>query len=176
LIFYLLVLAFVTPCVAQKSPKDSPPPAELKMADFMLGEWSETEHEEVAGKRVEITFRLSISKALGDRYLLVKHFHNMPGEPDVEGMHMLTFDPEKKLWRAWWFLSTEATATELSGVFEGDKLVMESKPSQMPGMTGDQSFRSSWRKTAEKGLHFTLDFKQGDSWVKMIDRTYVKKY
>ena len=166
-----------------KQPSTPPwgaPPTELKMVDFMLGEWSKSETGEMAGKKGDITFRLFISKALGGRYVQVKHVHNLPGEPDVEGMrvegtHMLTYDPDKKLWRAWWFSSTDANVSELSGSFEGNKLQMVSKPFQIPRPPGERTIRASWRMTSERGLNLTIEFKQGDSWVTFIDRTYVKK-
>jgi hypothetical protein len=149
------------------------------MADFMLGEWARSETGEMAGKKGEITFRLSISKALGGRYLQVRHVHNMPGEADVdglrvEGIHMLTYDPDKKCWRAWWFSGTDANVSELTGNFEGDTLLMVSKPFQISRPPGERTVRASWRLTSEKKLNLTIEFKQGDSWVTFVDRTYVK--
>ena len=181
---FMFASTFPMLCPGERQPASTPPwgapPTELKMANFMLGEWTNSDTVEVAGKKADITFKLSISKALGGRYLQVKHVHNMPGEPDVEGMrvegmHMLTYDPDKKLWRAWWFIGTDASVSELSGSFEGDKLVMVSKPFRIPNPPGERTIRASWRMTSDRGLNFTLDFKQRDSWVKFIDRTYVKK-
>jgi hypothetical protein len=176
LIVFALVFSSAFLGRAQEESKEgTPPPPELKMADFLLGEWTNSESGEVARKKVDVTFQLSISKALGGHYLLVRHVHNVPGGADVEGIHMLTYDPDKKLWRAWWFISSEATVNELSGNFEGDKLMMVSKPFQTPGVTGDLVLRATWQQTADKGLRFTLDLKQADSWRKFIDRTYVKE-
>ena len=184
----LVALLFVSTfrCFAQVQAKEAAtppwgaPPTELKMANFMLGEWTKSDTVEVAGKKVDITYKLSISKAVGGRYLQVKHVHNVPGEPDVEGMrveglHMLTYDADKKLWRAWWFIGTDTSVSELSGSFEGDKLVMVSKPFRISSPPGERIIRASWRTTSDRGLNFSLDFKQGDSWVKFIDRTYMKK-
>lgn len=80
---------------------------------------------------------------------------------------MLSYDPDKKIWRAWWFISSEATVHELSGRFENGNLVMISKPVQMPGATEDFVHRATWQKTSDKLLHFTLEFKQDDSWSRL---------
>jgi len=167
-----LLFALAVLCPAQEQAVPAPP--EMKMADFMLGEWTNSESVVDGGKKFDYTFRLSITKALGDRYLLVKHVHNDPGQQDVEGMHMLKYDPVEKLWRAWWFISTESAVTELSGNFENDKLVMISKPFKTGAVPGDVVLRASWQATAEKGLRFLMDFKQGDTWTNLIDRTYKK--
>ncbi|MEA2553150.1 MAG: hypothetical protein QOJ65_1326 [Fimbriimonadaceae bacterium] len=146
------------------------PTEELNKVDFLLGDW--TGEESMMGQKS--TSKTHSEWALGGRYVRTNVTYQMgPAAPPVEGMHMLTYDPDKKVYTAWWYDSAAPNVMSMKGNFEGDKLVLISDPTPMPNMP-DAIFRSTWWKKGDKGLGFTLDIKEGDKWITMVDGDYKK--
>lgn len=169
----LTSLLFVITCCAGIA-QMGPPPAELaKLADW-VGTWKGTEKMHgMGGDPVATPATIVNAMSLGGRYLEGRHSGEMAGTK-FEGLHMCTYDPDKKTFVAFWFDSTVAGALELSGNFVGSKLVMESKAVTIPGMDGPQFFRAEW-ELKDKTLNFNLFGKQGEKWEKVIEGTYTKQ-
>lgn len=149
-----------------------PPPPELKQAEFLVGNWEGTEDMFWMGPKMTSKSTNQTSWQLNDRHLISRVSYDMGGSM-VHGMFVATYDPDKKMWVGWWFDGGAANAMEMSGNLVGDKLVMISKPVPVPGLSGDQTFRSTWWMNGDK-LRFNLDLKTEDKWSPMIDGTYTK--
>jgi hypothetical protein len=173
-ILSVFLVLCVTLGLAQDMGMPPIPTEELKKVDFLVGEWGGKDKMFFGGQESESTSKTKGEMVLGGRYIRGVVTYMMAGSPPMEGMHLLTYDPEKKAYVAWWFDSAAPNVMEMSGNFEGDKLVMVSKPVSVPGMTGEQVFRSSWWKKGDKGLMFSLELKTGDTWSKMIEGDYQK--
>ena len=150
------------------------PTEELKRVDFMTGEWSGTDIMYFAGQKSTSTSKSKSDTILGGRYIRTMVEYTMEGMPAMTGMHMLTYDAEKKAYVGWWFDSMAPGVMRMEGNFEGDKLIMVSDPTPIPGMPGNQTMRATWNKNGDKGVMFKLELKQGDKWEPMIEGDYKK--
>lgn len=150
------------------------PTDELKKVQFLVGDYSGKEKVTMMSPTpVDSTSKSHGEMKLGGRYLQTHVEYNITGAPTMTGMHMLTYNAAKKMYEAWWFDSEVTGAMHMTGNFEGDKLVLTSDPTPMPGM-GDAIMRVSWWKNGEKGVRFNLDMKQGDKFVTVMDGDYQK--
>jgi hypothetical protein len=164
----------VAAAIAQEGTMDMKPPKEMSLAAFLLGNWTGSMTFYDQGKTTKSTGTIVGKRALGGRYVSSDHTYRMGGMT-MTGMHLLTYDPSEKAWKAWWFDSAAPGAMELTGDFSGNKLVMTSKPTPIPGMPNPASFRATWVKVSAKKLDFTLEMKGGETWGKVIVGSYSKK-
>lgn len=149
------------------------PTEELKKLDFLVGDYSGTEKISFGPQTANSKSNSKGEMMLGGRYLHTVVDYTIEGAPTMHGMHMLTYDPVKKSYECWWFDSETSAPMHLSGNFIGDKLVVTSDPTDMPGM-GKVVIRTSWWKNGDKGVRFLLEMQQGDTWATMMDGDYHK--
>lgn len=150
-----------------------PPPKELAKANFMLGKWRGTEKMPGMGG---ITAKASLvgKKTLDNRYYETTHVMDMGKAGKLEGLHLLSYDAFKKQYRAFWFDSSSPGVMEMSGNFQGNKLIMISKPTEVPGMPAPLTMRATWTKHSNTKVDFLLQSKEGDKWAPMIEGTFRK--
>jgi hypothetical protein len=173
LITALLALSVAAFAGAQEM-MDMTPPKEVKNLEaFFAGEWKGTiTMTEPDGKSTTSTSTIIGKVSLAGRYIESRHKFAVPGMT-WEGMHLATYDADAKTYKAWWFDSMAAGSMEMSGPLTGNKLVMTSKPTDMPGMPG-MIMRATWDKTTAKSYNFLLEMKQGEGWVTVISGKYEK--
>ncbi len=153
------------------------PAPEMKAVEFLMGEFKGTANFSFGGEKTSGPCSAKSAKAMTDHFIQtnIKYTMKLPGMPDMvtEGMHLLTYDPQAKQYVSWWFDSMATNSMHLTGKFEGDKLVMVSEPTDIPGM-GKVVMRSSWWKAKDNSIGSSLEMQQGDKWVPMME-TELKK-
>ena len=156
---------------------DTTPPAEMKAADFLKGNYKGQVTFHFGPQTMTGSCTAKSERWLNDRYLrtMIGYTMKTPGAPDtkVEGMHMLSYDPQTKQYVGYWFDGTVSFAMHMTGNFDGDKLVMISDPTPMESGGPTGIMRSSWWKTND-GISFSLELKQGDNWMPMMEGTFKK--
>lgn len=176
LLLSLVVLMTATVCLAQEGMMDMRPPAELKNLEFMLGEWTCELKTYGMGGGGDSTAKATIktTKTLGDRFYKTEFVTDFEGMGRFEGLQLLSFDPEKKQYRCYWFDGMSSDVLDMSGTMTGGKLVLTSKPTPMPGM-GEITFRATYERKPNSEIYFLLEMKQGNEWSKALEGTYKKK-
>lgn len=153
------------------------PAPEMKAVEFLAGNYKGEANYYWNGQKSSGPCNAKAEKALNDCYMhsMITYHMAMPGMPvsDMSGMHMLTYDRKTKQYVSFWFDSTATNDMHSKGNFEGDKLVLVSDPTEIEGM-GKVVMRSSWWKTKDDGVGFSLEMQQGDKWVPMMDGLFKK--
>jgi len=152
-----------------------PPPPELQKVAFMTGKWAGTMKIYGMGPNPS-NGKASIvaKKTMDNRYIQADHVMSMGQMGKMEGMHLLSFDPFKKAFVAFWFDSSSPGVMEMTGNFQGTSLIMISKPTSIPGMPEPMTMRSTYVKQSNTRYTFKLEHKQGDKWAPMITGEYRK--
>lgn len=147
------------------------PAPEMKAVDFLAGNFKGDATFYFGGQKSSGPCKAKAERALNDHFMqsMINYKMAMPGMPemDMAGMHLLTYDPAAKQYVSWWFDSTAAVSMRLTGNFAGDKLVLVSDQTDVPGM-GKVVMRSCWWKTA-KGVGFSLEMQNKDKWDPMME-------
>lgn len=172
-----LIALFLAASFAGAAPQvpDMKPPAELKQLGFLVGDFEgQNKFFEPDGSSKSSPATIKASMAVGGRFLSWGYKGNMPGFGDVEGLLLMTYDADSKKFLGWWYDNAGSRPMEMSGGFEGVKLVMTSLPSNAPGMEG-AVFRSTFSKKSATEVAFLLESKMGDQWMTFIDGSYKKR-
>jgi len=152
-----------------------PPPAELGKVAFFAGKW--TGNLKVYGMgQTPVACKATLlgKKTLDNRYYQTNHTMDMGKMGKMEGMHLLSYDPMKKQYKAFWFDSSVPSVMEMSGNFQGNTLIMVSKPTEVPGMPAPMIMRTTFVKKSNSAYDFKLEAKEGDKWSPMIVGGYRK--
>ncbi len=101
---FLGVALLTTPAFSADPPLDSP---EQKVLDKWVGKWQTTYKMSIAGVISDktVTAEVTAKRILGGRYVQETSEHSDKNS----GMFILTYDPEQKRYRGWWFSSTGPT-------------------------------------------------------------------
>lgn len=151
------------------------PPKELAKVDFFLGKWEGTEKmPDAIGQSVTAKATMVGTKAIGDMYFQSNHVADLGKMGKMQGMHLISYDTFKKKYTAFWFDSSTPGVMEMSGDFEGDKLIMVSKPTEVPGMAQNLIMRATWQRLPQNKLSFLLEMQAGDKWQTVIDGSFKK--
>lgn len=171
---FAVLFAAVAAIIANAQMMGSKPPAELAKVNFMLGTYRGTETMSgMGGPPTKTQSTITTVKKLNGHYYSGEHVMKMK-QGKMEGMHMLTYDPAKKAYVAYWFDSEAAGAMEMTGNFVGKSLVMTSKAMEMPGM-GRQTFRATWTPSGTRAMTFKLEaMGQDGKWATFITGNYRK--
>lgn len=152
-----------------------PVPKEFAKVAFMSGTWSGNLKIYGMGPNpTPGTSRVVCKRTLDNRYLQSNHVMSMGQMGKMEGMHLISFDPIKKVFVAFWFDSSSPGVLEVSGNFNGSVLTMVSKPTVIPGMPDPMTMRAIYDKRSDKHYIFRLESKQGTTWKPMIVGEYRK--
>jgi ribosomal protein S6E (S10) len=148
------------------------PPAELNRVAFFLGTWRGDETYGGMGKPVTVRGTFIGTKILKGRYIQSMHRTSpVKGMGTTEGMHLLTYDPAKKLYVAHWFDSEAPNGMEITGNFVGKSLVMTGKE-EMQGMP--MTFKATWTPNGRSALSFKLEAEMNGKWSTFISGKYHK--
>ena len=152
-----------------------PPPKELAKANFFVGKWAGPMKLYGMGSApMTVKGSMSGKKTLDNRYIQSMHLMDMGKSGKMEGMHLLSYDPMKKQFMAFWFDSSAPGVMEMAGNFQGNQLIMVSKPTEIPGMPAPMVMRATWTKVSNSKLTFKLQSKDGDKWTPMIEADFRK--
>jgi len=147
------------------------PEAELKAVAFMNGNFKADLTFSFGGQDTKGTGSIKSEMGLNGRFQRAMHSYVMePGQPAMEGMQMLTYNPDKKKYVSHWFDGTSPTAIEMSGDLKDGTLTV-SGDADMMGQK--MKMRATYKKTAD-GFSFVLEMDQGGTWSKLISGTYKK--
>lgn len=167
-----IVIASLSLCAhAQEA---STVPAELKQLDYLVGHWEGSMAISFGDTKSTFKAVVDFSKIMGGRYIQGMHKYSAAGMPDMTGMALFSYQSATKKWMGWWFDSEEAGTVEMVGGFEGDSLVITSKPMEMSSM-GVASMRSTWTKVSDTRLKLKVEMKQDQAWSTFIQADYSKK-
>jgi len=171
----IIIATFCISVFAYAQEMQLPPLLEMKEVEFLLGNWKGDLTFCFMGQESKSTGTIKCTRALQDRYLHAMNSYEVTGMGKMEGLQLLSYDPEKKQFIGYWFDSSAPAAMELSGTKSGNVLQLISKPTKVPGMPGEPVFRATWTKSSDTAIEFALDLKNGDKWEKMIAGKYKKE-
>jgi PDZ domain len=101
---------------------------EMKRLAFMVGKWTKRGKSYPLGRApLEYTGTREVTWTLQGNYLQIRDTLQYTGLPLFEILHLVTYDPQAKLFRDWSFSSRYAWPSEASGRFEQEKLVFTSQ-------------------------------------------------
>lgn len=163
----LLALAFSLSLGQQH---DLKPAEALQNLAFLKGEWSGQQvFDTGGGAQMTGTATNSIADGIQGHYLCEMLSTTLPGRKPTDTRHFISYDPEAKLYRAWWFTDTSTAPLEFDGTLTGNKLVLMSKgPESRPQM------RATYEVAGGK-FTYMLEMKRGEDWVHLFTTTYTKK-
>lgn len=173
-----LILSLVTSLTfafasAQGDMPGPTPPAEVGKLAFLVGNWEGTvKMFDPSGTSKEIKSSVRSTMALGGTHLHFMQTMSMEGM-EFAGLLLATYDAQKKKYVSWWYDQMAAEPVASEGEFLGSKLVLVSKPVEMPGM-GSATFRSTYDKKSDTELVFLLEMKMGEGWSKVMEGTFKK--
>lgn len=170
----ILLLAGTVGLVAQDEMMQPVPP-QMQNMKWMVGHWSGPITYYFDGKESKGSGSVHAKMSLNGRYVESDHTYSMPGSPmKMYGKHLVSYDPAKKQWYAYWFDSAGAGGMELWGTWANGNLTMTSKPFEMPGMPEPLVMRTTFTKVDNRTIKFFLEMKQGDKFVPMMRGTCKK--
>lgn len=155
------------------------PPKEMGQVSWLLGKWDGDMEFSFGGPPTKGTGTIEFKMTMKGRYMEGTHTYTEKTIGYQEGASLMTFDPEKKKWRAHWFDSTTAEIMEVKGDLTGNKISLESGPMDQPMMGGAFRYRNSYEKSG-KGFVMMLDMvqtkdgKDVGAWVNIIKGTFTK--
>ncbi len=151
------------------------PAVDLKKLEFLVGNF--TGDEKAFTEQGEVPFTADIESvwSLGGRYVRQDHKSKLMGE-DWHGLLLLTFDPDVEKYRAWWFDNGASKPMEMTGAFEGDALVMLSKPYSLSGAP-PLEYRVQFKPKSATVIDFRLDSRKdkNTNYSPVIEATYTRK-
>lgn len=158
---------------AQEATMTNQTSAELKKLEFLVGNF--TGDEKAFTEVGEVPFTADIQSVwdLGGRYVRQEHKSKLMGE-DWPGLLLLTFDADIKKYRAWWFDNGASKPMEMTGAFEGDTLVMLSKPYALSGAP-PLEYRVQFKPKSATEIDVRLDSRKDKEYTPVIQATYTRK-
>lgn len=170
LVTLVLASAIVSPSQDPAQPQMPPPPKELRLLWFTLGEWRGELMMFEPGAKAGTPAKSAIQTGptLGGMWLESKFESEMGGLP-MQGLQMTCYDAPKKRFVAYWFDSMGPGGLELSGKLEGQVLILTSKPTEIPGMPGKHAFRTTTALKGHDKLLHRVEMNSGKGWTKMLE-------
>jgi hypothetical protein len=162
-------LAMSLVSVAQDMPSMEPPP-ELKKLEWMLGDWTIDSHWDMNGQEFDSAGTLKVSWE--GQFLKMVSSSDMMGAKFDETSY-LGYDAKEKKYVLWSFTNWAPTPRVERGNFEGEAFVTVSDPWDVAGQT--VTGRATQKKVSDTEATMTLEFKMGDSWVKVAESKAKKK-
>jgi hypothetical protein len=164
----LLGLALATGTArSQGIPAPGPSP-ELKKLEFMVGKAAGTGKLYIPGQApTPWSDTADVAWTRDGRYLRNESKMEYVGIATDASTMMTAYDAKQKLYRLWRFSSLTMVPIELSGTFEGEKLVLLSKPDEA-GMIS----RATYEPKSKTEYTFLLELKMGDRFEKLADGVY----
>ncbi|MBX3119786.1 MAG: hypothetical protein KF784_12020 [Fimbriimonadaceae bacterium] len=167
LIFSTIVLAAL--CIAQVPNLEAP--AEVKKLDWLIGDWSATVKMSMQGMDFETKY--TMKNEFDGQFLKSTTLMDMMGAKMTESMY-IGWNSTKKQYDSWAFTNFSPDPRIEHGTLTGDKMVMVSEPWNV-GDGAPTIGRGTMTKKSATEIHFLLEFKEGDKWVKVGEGTFTKK-
>lgn len=147
------------------------PTAELKAIEWLNGDFKGDLTFSFGGEATKGSGTVKAAMTLNGRYSRAMHTYTMaPNTPEMEGMHMLTYNPDKKKYVATWFDGAGPGSIEMVGDLK-DNVLQLTGPAEMMGQK--MNMRATYSKK-DGGFGFLLEMEQGGSWMKLIEGTFKK--
>lgn len=163
----LVVMAFVPLAGAQQAEV----PAELKAMSFYIGTWKGNVTWSMPGMDAA-TEETSMVNTWSGQFIKSESKMNVGGMEMVEATY-IGWDPEKKKYSSYAFTNISATPRIEWGVAkDANTFVFESEPWDVMGQK--TVGRGTMTKVSDTELKFMLEFKSGDSWMKVAEGSFKK--
>ncbi|MBA3725133.1 MAG: hypothetical protein H0W86_01460 [Armatimonadetes bacterium] len=151
------------------APAQEKPSAEMERIAWMLGDWSGKVKWSIKG--MNETVDMPYKAVMEGNFMKSTSSFQMMGMSFSE-MSYLCWDSAKKRYSSYTFTKFAPTPRIEHGTLEGDKMVMISEPWTVEG---PMTSRATITKKSDKEVHFLIEFKEGDKWVKTAEGTFTKK-
>lgn len=166
-----LISLAAMPVVAFANAQQADVPAELKAMSFMVGTWKGKVTWSMPGMD-PATEESTIVNTWSGQFLKSESKMNVGGMEMVETTY-IGWDPEKKKYSSHAFTNIAATPRIEWGVAkDANTFVFESEPWDVMGQK--TVGRGTMAKVSDTEIKFMLEFKTGDSWMKVAEGTYKK--
>ncbi|HUH62633.1 MAG TPA: DUF1579 family protein [Terracidiphilus sp.] len=155
--------------LAQQQPMQ--PADALQKLSFLQGDWSGKQAFNTDGGPAMVgdaTDRIELG--IAGKYFCEMLSTTLPNRKPTDTRHFISYDRQTGKYTAWWFNDTSYHPTELTGDYDGSKLVLMSAASA-PGPV----LRATYESTTADKLTFQLEMKNGDDWTSLFLTTYSKK-
>lgn len=146
-------------------------PAEIKKLGWMVGEWTGTIKMNMQG--MEFESQSTMKNEFEGQFLKSASVMDMMGMKMTETMYM-GWNAAKNRYESYAFSNFSPKPRIEYGTMEGDKMTMTSEPWEVGGEAPTVG-RGTMTKKSDTEIHFILEFKEGDKWVKVGEGTYKKK-
>ncbi|MGI8923081.1 MAG: DUF1579 family protein [Fimbriimonadales bacterium] len=153
------------------APAQEKPSAEMERIAWMIGDWNGKVKWSMEG--MNETVELPYKAVTEGNFLKSTSSFQMMGMRFSE-TSFLCWDAAKKRYSSYTFTNFAPTPRVEHGTFEIDKMVMISEPWSVDPK-GPTTSRASVTKKSDKVVHFLLEFKEGEKWVKVAEATFTKK-
>lgn len=151
-----------------------PVPSSLRAANFLVGKWVGQMEFVFGAKGLVAEVVTTTTPAVGGRYIEERLRVSLPGRPESETLHMLSYDERENLFKAWWFNDTMVGPLTLHGSMQGDKLVLTSDPTHGAGVP-NTVFRVTYTNISADEFTYEMEFNRGTEWTKQFKAKYVRK-
>lgn len=151
-----------------------PIPKEINHLKFFIGKWRGDVSFYFGGTESKGTSTMTAKLGIGGRYVEGDHTYSNKQMGTMHGKQLMSYNPSKKQMFGYWFDSAAPEAMEMWGNFNGNKLVMISKPTPMEGMPQPLVMRATYTKHSATRFDLVLEMKMGGEWTPMLKGTYRK--
>lgn len=155
---------------SMQTPQKPAVPEQMKKLDMFIGTWKGLVKVFMGSQEVSGPVVVKYEPILDGLYMQLTLEHTMPGFGVVKGLTVFGWDEATKKYK-WWTFANEGGPVDPRielAVLEGKKIVSEGKMGLMP-------YRQLITCKSEKELHFVMEMKQGDKWVKGAEGTMTKQ-
>ncbi|MBS1724327.1 MAG: DUF1579 family protein [Armatimonadetes bacterium] len=143
-------------------------PKELKDLSGLVGEWQGELAMTIPGMSDPIKMTSTVSVKVFGQYQETVYTMDAPGMGKFTGHQFLTWDENAKGYKSWNFDDQSPAPRMETGSWDGKKLVMS-------GEQGGMTSRVTFEPRGKDVVHFLLEMKQGDSFVKLGETDYKRK-
>ena len=165
----LLTVALVIVPTVSALAQELEPPKEIKALGWMVGSWSGGGKMSFGGQVTELETTMKVS--FDGQFLKAVSTDKSSGFTMTKTT-MTSWDAKKSQYVSYSFTNIAPTARVAHGKFESSKLTMVSDPWEA-GMTA--IMRETLSKISDKQCGMSLEFKNGDKWIKGVDFVLIKK-
>ena len=150
--------------------QDYAPPKQIKDLSWLVGTWSGSGQISFGGHSVDITSTMTVS--FDGQFLKVVSTDQSSGST-LTKTTMTGWEPTTKEYISYTFTNMAPTARIAHGTLNGSALQMVSDPWQAEGFTIVE--RETMSKLSDTKCKLTLEYKDGEKWVKGMDFVYTKQ-
>ena len=167
-----IALSLAAPALSQKGVELPQAPKEMARLNFTTGNWFGIANRDFGqGSMERLVCSMSSVRSMGGRYIRMNFDMKVASGP-YECLCLLSFDPQTKKYKAWWFDTLNSLNIEFTGGFESNALFLTSQPYRI-GNT-EVIYRMRWADKAEEGVALAIDRRVSNKWYPLFDGSYKK--